>query len=528
MKICPKCGAQNTDTDSFCNQCGENLAAEQAVTASVEPVVPVVPAADAADAADAVPVAPVISAGDESVPVMPAQEGARKPIEFGAILAFVKAKAKWFIGGAAAIILIIILANVFSPKPYAVLKHSVSVLTVDGDTQVVFDNKKPVKIDGKVSAQYVPDRTAIVYTNEDDELFYLKKGGKPKSVAKDVGGFMLSENGKRILYQSDDTMYVVDTGKTKGKSIGSDIRPSAISPDGKALVYVKDDELYLNTGKEKKLDLDADEVSIGAVSNKGSLIYYTKDSKLYVMKPGKDAVTLGSGASAVEFNRDKTQLLYKEDGDTYLSVNGKEGVKVLNKAVSSVLTPSRTIGQPKSLKNALVYADGSIYRLGKDSDASVRISRVGSYMLSQDGKTLVFSNNSNIYRATNLKKESDSEPLNRGDEKEVQRTAFSRDGKKVYYVTDDGDLRYVKGKGKPKKVTSDVSSIYMSFDNATCFLVKDGELYASKNGGKANKVKGLNDEVNSVSVTANSVIVQTDDAYYRCTGGAKFTKLFDK
>lgn len=528
MKICPKCGAQNADADFFCNQCGENLAAGQAAPAAVEPVVPVVPAAPADDAADVVPVVPVTPADDEAAPVTPAQATPRQPLEFGAVLAFVKAKAKWFIGGAAAIILIIILACVFSPKPYAALKHSVSVLTVDGDTQVVFDNKKPVKIDGKISAQYVPDRTAVVYTNEDDEMFYLKKGGKPKSVAKDVDGFMLSENGKRILYQSDDTVYAVDTGKTKGKSIGSDIRPSAISPDGKALIYVKDDELYLNTGKEKKLDLDAAEVTIDAVSNKGRLIYYTKDSKLYVMKPGKDAVTLGSGASSVEYNRDKTQLLYKEDGDTYLSVNGKEGVKVLNKSASGVLTPSRTIGQPKSLKNALVYADGSIYRLGKNSDASVRISRVSSYLLSQDGKTLIFSNNSNIYRATNLKKESDSEPLNRGDEKEVYRTAFGRDGKKVYYVTEDGDLMYVKGKSKPKKVTSDVSSIYMGFDNATCFMVKDGELYASKNGGKANKVKGLNDEVSSVSVTANSVIVQTEDAYYRCTGGSKFTKLFDK
>ena len=525
MKICPKCGALNTDTDAFCNQCGENLSAGQAVPAAVEPVVPAV---SAADAADTVPVAPVIPDSGAAAPVAPAQDGARRPIEFGAILAFVKAKAKWFIGGAAAIILIIILANVFAPKPYATLKHSVSVLTVDGDTQVVFDNKKPVKIEGKVSAQYLPDRTAIVYTNEDDELFYLKRGGKPKSVAKDVDSFMLSENGKRVLYQSDETVYVVDTGKTKGKSIGSDISPSAVSPDGKTLVYQKDGDLYLYTGKEKKLDLDAEDVNVVAVSNKGRLVYYSKDSKLYVMKPGKDAVTLGSGASAVEFNRDKTQLLYKEDGDTYLSVNGKEGVKVLSKAASGVLTPSRSIGQPKSLKNALVYADGAVYRLGKNSDASVRISRVSSYMLSQDGKTLVFSNNSNLYRATNLKKELDSEPLNRGDEKEVLRSAFSRDGKKVYYVTQDGDLMYVKGKSKPKKVTSDVSSIYMSFDNATCFMVKDGELYASKNGGKANKVKGLSDEVNSVSVSANSVIVQTDDAYYRCTGGTKFTKLFDK
>ncbi len=550
MKVCPNCQHSNPDDSVFCPECGTSLVN---VEVTAEPAQAQQPAAEQ----PAEPVQAVqepMPAGTEPAAVQPAGEAAaavaadpeqpagKKNFD---LLAWIKSHLTPILLVFGVLIVILVLTNAFKPSKYTQVKNSVTVLSLDEKTVVAFDNKKTVEIEDMRSYVSNVQQTALLYTDSENSLYYLGRGDKEgEKIASNVAssgyysnGFGFMYDGKTVWYVTDeDALYTVKAGKTNGQQIATDVELSSIvrSPNGKYIAYVKEDGYYVN---DERIDLDPLEATLVGLSN-NRLLYYNKDGKLYVQKIGGEAITLGEDSEIVMASSDLSEVLYTRNESTYWSRDGKEGVKVVNKEVISPLLPkfsaasyelngtsAYVIVPNKSMINQLATDGEYIFRIGKNEDKTVRLVKMDSAQLATDGNSMLFYKNDKIYITKSLNKEIDvDEGLNR-DVEIGSSVAAAADLSRLYFISSEDDLYYIKGTSKPKRVTSDVSAAYISFDNKTCFLIKDGELYSSSSGGKAKKVTGVNGNVQEVTVKANCVIVETDEAYYRCTGGTKFTQL---
>ena len=525
MKKCPYCQNENEDNSVFCFNCGAKLTEDEAKevqeTANIETA-----EASAEDSAEE-------NTQQQSATPEGDTAAAAANNESGGKFSWKSWKSKIIPVAAVLLVLILIVAiiNAARPGKYTEIKNNAVFLPLKDEAVAFFDKKKAVKIDDtNLSGTVNLQNTAIIYTNSDKELFYLGSNDKsPKKIASDVTTKVFSENGKMIYYMADTELYSVSTGSTKPKKIDSDVTSFIVSPDGKTAAYMKDGEVYVNKGKAEKKDLSEENgVALRAVSNGGKYLYYDKEGKLYVMK-GKESVSLGElSNSNVTFNADKSQVLYNKENGTYLSINGKDGEKVISKNYSSVVTPALSTRIVKDFQNALVMADSGLYNIGKNTEKTKKIlSNIeGSGYLSKDGKRFIYKKGDSIYLLTKFNDEN-AEPkeLNR-DVKDIVNYTTNPDAKKVCFINADEELYYVNGTSKPKKVTDDVTSLYASFDKKSFYTIKDDELYATVNGGKLKKVNGIEDVIAVVSMV-NCDICLTDEGVYRSTGGNKFEKLSD-
>ena len=516
MKNCPNCNTANEDQSAFCSDCGHSL--QDTATEAAAPE-------NAAPNYDAAPTGEIQA---ETVEV--ASEPAKSPLD--TVLGYAKKYAKFIVAGVAALLVIIIAVNLFTPAKFDLLEHSMSYVRNDDTTLILFDGKDAVRVDERVYPGANASQTACIYTTDDDTLYFVKLGDKkPTKIADDVSGAYFALNGDRVMYyvETDDgkDLYVTELGKSP-KKVDSDVQSAAVSPDGKTVVYQKDDEHYVYNGKSSSLDISR-EASVELVSDGAKYIYYTRSGATYILKNKKDEVKLGDGVTPVMLNRDYSECLYTKDGSTYLSVNGKDGEKLVSDG-SAYLYPENMRRLPRTLIGGIIRtSDKGLYRVGKNQDKTTKIGPRNAYpaVMAGDGESIGYYKSSSIYRQTNLKKEVD-EPKALNRDYDVNDVAYSSDLKKIYFTDNSDDLYYVNGNGKPKKITYDVTDIYAGLSDGEFFVIKDNELYYSKNGSDLKKVSGLNGDFNSISVKAKHIIVETDEAYYRCTSGNKFKKICDK
>ena len=388
-------------------------------------------------------------------------------------------------------------------------------------------------MDGKVTAVHV---YGTVYEGEDlwysytaGDL-YVINGKKLQKVAEDVCSFEVSISGQGIAYltrneRDEDSYYTTYTlklynvGTKKTTTISEEVASTtyALAPNGKSVSYFEADEgdeegkreytLMYSAGKNAKKITSAEGNLVG-MSNNGKHIYYIRTNEkedsteytLYSYNTKGDSNKLGqigNGYSySVTFNKDRTQVMYTNDGKTYIATKGKEGVKAFNGSVS-LLVPSQASSncyrvKPVSNFYGQVFATSNseggsnIYIINKNSEKNAKLaSKVNDAQLDETGEYLYYLSDGDELRVTKVsygEKATEKYTVLADD---VDGFVATPDRKYVYFLSDE-TLYSVNGKkgGKKTIVCSEEIEDLDVTSEGRVYYICEGDLYTTNNGKK--------------------------------------------
>ena len=449
----------------------------------------------------------------------------------------------------------------------------------DGDI-IENDGKKEYRdwstgrsLDGKVTVVWV---YGDVYESEDSWYshtagdLYVINGKKLQKIAEDVCDYEISVSGKGISYlvrndsDEDDkfttyTLSLYNVGNKKTTTISDEVASSstAIAPNGKSVAYYEGDEgdeeyeieytlMYSNGKKTEKIT--SNEVNLVGMSNNGKYIYAVRANKdeekteytLYSYNTKGDGNKLGKIDSeygySVSFNKDLTQVMFTNDGKTYISTKGKEAVKAYSGELSLV-TPANAaysyrVNPVSNLYNhAYIARDGennrSVMLIKKNSDKNVRLaSKASNVQIDNSGEYLYYLYDGEDARVTKISYGEKATEKFTVLAEDVDGFIATPNGKYVYFVS-DGTLYSTNGQKGGKKTTvcsenvdgADVSS------KGNLYYIYDGDLYVTSNGKKGKKV--LSDVEEVYCTASGEIYAETADALYASTGAKKLKKLMD-
>ncbi len=522
---CPACGADVQDTMRFCSSCGAQLPKEEPVEENLSTAEP----ASASAAASAT--------------ALPSQ----------AVMSYIQKYWKWLVGAVALVFLLILAVNLLKPAKYTQPKKLLTIIPKDDAILVEVNHKQTAKIacDNIACDMYrwmvsLDGSKAVIAVRDEveDDYFtlYMQDG---KKIADHVTNFLLSASGNGVVYEritdsgEDDTTYEIGLWNGKNVTIHRDYHSEAdslaISPDGKTVAYSLDEDDasvgYYYDGKERTVGKDTMPV---ALSNGGKYIYYLKSDTLYVQKKDRSdsRVKLGEDVKTAYFNRDLSQIIYTAQTDngirTYFSKNGGEKISLKGQLSELLLPRATSMTRPQivgidGFENSFYRSDDNdLYYINKKMEVSTVVSNVNTVFLAEDGKTVTYLKNSAIYQLNGSKENAEKVKLVEDDVAKL--IATTDDGKAVFFINDDKEIRYQKGTGKTQLVTDDFSD-YSSelFRGKTFFYVCDDKLYRS-DGGKGSVIKGLTGEIETVYADSFevSIYVTNDDgdrvSYYSTNG----------
>ena len=482
--FCPNCGTQCPDGERFCPSCGTAL--EQSQPALELDMTPAEPAARERRRTER-----------KASKLSPKLIGAAA-VALAAVVVIVLAVNMLSGGGGG--------YGAYTSKPV------LSLFDSSDSEQIYYCGGKEI---GAAETDYTfwnQDGSVGVFVNDDGELCVITAKGIDV-VADDVGQYQLSANGAALLYITEDydvCWYDVKKKSSTTLETGEDgAQLGQPAPDGSAAVftlYDGGDYEGFTCGSNKKPVSMGEGLVPFAISNKGSYVYYLKvksgssSGTLYVSKGGKgEGEKLASDyyMNSVLFNKDATQMMFNNDGKTYLTVKGGEKNKVFSSAVYSMFAPDYTVGSSaggvvpvSDLRGQTYYTSGGVYFLDSKGESKKITSDFDGFALSESGSNLIYLKKGDLVKVTNLSKGTEEDLT---DDAEITSFRATGDLSAVYYLNRDGELYYQKGTGKSVEIGDDVDAFLMAPDGKTCVIISDGELYTST--GKAmDAVKGL-DEV---------------------------------
>lgn len=418
----------------------------------------------------------------------------------------------------------------------------------------------------------------------EDTLYVIRKN-KVTKVAEDVEDFALSVEGNVIVYSVVDeeeeemtlVYYTVKNGKTKEIAVSDEesyVSKYILSPDGEAVAYTvsefdEDEEdgtkstvYYFNGKKSEKIT--SNDIDLIAMANKGKYIYATateetdegSETTLYIYnKKGEKKTKLGKVASkSMLFNADCTQVIYytqNDKGDTYsyMSLKGKEGIKLAKARLSLISTGmdvaycyvgnSRILPVDDLYNHAYVGVNYSeeggvsydAYLVKKGDGKTVKlVSDVTNYTLDESGEFLYYmesDDDDNTLKVLKIKKGENAKDKAVTIAEEVESYVVTSDRKKVYFISEESLYR-VNGKkgGKTKTIASDevTESLVISDKDVVYYVDSDDTLYATT-GGKGKKLMDDVDDV--VSVLGNVYTMDEDGGLYFVNKKQKPKKIVD-
>ncbi|MBQ8164622.1 MAG: zinc-ribbon domain-containing protein [Clostridia bacterium] len=562
---CNQCGADNSDDSIFCMNCGTSLSGSANV--EVQSSVPDTDNSNTEVNSEA-EVNPEYTNNDSVTDY--GVESNVETVENTEETAENKKKIKlmpFIIGGAAVaviIILIVVLVSIFGGK-YVEVDTSIVLYNCDGEIVICNNGEKLSKtIEGSYSSKQSNlkgDVVAFLVQKESDESdasddsyyssyysdymsnatydLYCVEDDEVKEIANDVKKYELSAEGNAIAFlDSEGGLCSVEVGSGKKVTVEDEVSDYAISPDGSDIVYIiKDSDdstatVYLYDGSDKtKIGSNFEiNTSVLALSDGGDLIYLLaeKDGKsaLYVYTDGGEGKTklCDSSVTSAYLNYDHTQLMYAYDGKTYISVDGKDGVKVSSVELTPVVpanvgVSSGSCGIKDFFENVFT-GEGNIYYLDKKGESGKLASDTTNRRISEDGDSVYYIEDDDLY-VVDAKMNAEPEKLLT----DVSSFEITPDGDKIYFQKDE-DLYCYLGGTKVKQIKIDVSSFDVSSEGLCFFVCDDDELYVSKNGKSSDKISS---DVINFYCYSNSVLYETLSdgtiCIYGSDGDAKFSLI---
>lgn len=534
--FCPNCGKENAEGAAFCASCGSAM--------------------NAAPVQQDVPETTYVEQTTEFVETTESCKKCPLAPLWEKIQPYFR-KYKLFVVGALGVIALIlcisILASLFSSNGFIAVEDTIMVTAEDGEVLII-TNAKKAKSTG-LEAKYIEDQdtsldgSVLVLLTDAGDLAVVKNG-KLTKVASEVTGYKLSVDGTGIAYivseDGENELFLYNVKTKKARSVSNDVARGGyfLSPDGDSVVFYEkkedDDEskvMYSNGKKSTKVA--SGDVTILGLSNNGKIIYgYARnddgDTILYRYNKKGDRDKINSFSNGrVTFNVDHTQILFMNEGKSYISKNGKEAVKVASSSASLVLPNSSEMfyagdtrtAPTKDLFNKVYSCDGNLWLIRKNTNKSVKLANDASGVtLSEDAKLVYYINKGELKVLKVKHGDNASDKAKVLCDENVSNYVVTSDCKKVYYVN-DGSLYVVNGKtGKGKKTIAndDVSTQLAINAKDVVYYAMEGDVYATT-GGKGKKVVS---DAEYMEGTANGIVyISTEDTIYATKGPKKPSKL---
>ncbi len=459
-------------------------------------------------------------------------------------------KTVWIACGAVLVVVLLlaILISALKPNMFVPGEHQFLFYydSEEDKTTIIMDTKVlSAKMDGYVTTKaYSEDGSVYLVMDSENTLYSVTKSG-PRKVADDVEECYLSYTGKGGVYLSDGNLVLFTVGKDETVKVDSDISVSslAISPDGKTLLYsaYNDDgetELYRYQDKKEKLGNNMRAVAIAdggkyvyALSNENDLCFFNK-------KGEKTKIGDQCTGNVIVFNNDLSEIIFDRDGKLFFSSKGSDRISIgkLTGSFYAIQTyggysfDSVSILSFDHLMDHTYMLNGNAVFLKKKGSEieSVKLAGECSARITEDGETLVYTKNNNLYK-TSARKEQETVKL----ADDVEAFVISPDGKYIYFINEDDELYGMKGNGDPKRIASDLSDWTMSAEGVLFFITDEtddlGTLCYCKNGKTKKK---LDDSVSFV-IAYDTVVyyrkaTSADDGtydIYASKGGTSFSAI---
>ncbi len=430
---------------------------------------------------------------------------------------------------------------------------------LDSYDETVYMMKEGKAIELKTDAEGVDShQTSIdgkVTVFKDDGVLYQIKGKKTRELAEDVGSYTLSLYGDSVVYQVVDGLEItyyyckLSNGKSveiHENEIDSMLLSFTISPDGKSVAYVASDDLdadlyYFNGKKSEKVT--GCEGSVIGMSNGGKYIYTAetndegKTSLHSYNKKGKDTKIDSCSLSGFALNLDGTQIMFYDDGKTYVSAKAKEPVRVAG-ATIELLTPAYTTESYKASSAGVfypveslydhVYTSGSTaYYVSKKESKNIKLVKADSsaFTLDNSAQFLYYMEDDSLM-ALQISKGEKAEDKAKEIAEDVVYYVLTSNRKYVYFVNDDRELHVVNGKkgGKTKEISDDdvMMPPVISEDDFVYYFCDDA-VYATSGKKKGKQI--MDDALYGES--GGYVYIIEEDAIYAARGRSKPKKLID-
>ncbi len=396
----------------------------------------------------------------------------------------------------------------------------------EGGTLYYMTSKKceATSITNAAYIKYVSDDGKIIYyTDPDGNIYQYSKGDKegtkvdfdPETMS--IEAYACSPNGKYLVFavmdveksnDSTEVDYATYDGLTSSADSGSDDEE-----DYDVTTYI-----YSN-GKTEILE-GAENFLPLSVTDNGKKLYggtYNPEkgeTKVYSFvknEKGENIVTLAGKMDSYtfSFNTDRTEMLFVNDGDTYLCRDFGTKQK-LGKGTWTPVSSANAV--------ALESFTDIFYRKYESSDEDYELKFIknnldiidvkkfdGGAVSNDAGDTIYFSDGGDLYVVTESNMDESIKIAS-----DISDVAFTEDGKYVYFINDDDELYVVKNFKADKKEKIKIDDAY------SLYITSDEELIVkadrSDNTGefvlyccKGTKIEKIAEDVKSVSVYGNNL-----------------------
>jgi hypothetical protein len=413
---------------------------------------------------------------------------------------------------------------------------------ISGETVVVADGRAltPRLKGGVLEEQTSLEGNVYAVLTDNAELYVFSPEGVVAE-EENTADFALAAGGNVIAYYSTAAEAVISVDIAS--SAKTELPDSAgaeelrISPDGGAAAFVSGDKLYL--WRDGATEPIGEGMFPLAASNDGERVYAVRlaDDALCMFTPGGAEEELVSGvdtAVPIVISRDSSQLIVHDGVSAYLA-NGKYVYRIGGEGRTlPVDIFENSLREPfgftyKGYFFDTVYAtqndEGAYYLYAVGADGTSKLFVSGSesaYQVRSNGGSAYYIRKSELNLFQNSNK---GGSINKLDENASSSIVISGDKKRVFYISNTGELRALKGKGSPRLIADGVTNVKAApGKNNAYYTTREGELYYY-DGGKTVKIAS---DVADFIVTPHMTYYFTDSGeglsdVYASADGLSFT-----
>ncbi len=432
-------------------------------------------------------------------------------------------------------------------------------------------------------------------------LLLLRKTALAK-IADGVTDCTVSDNGAFVAYTVSGgetaSLYLYDAKKQSSDlvSVGIPIKNTSVqtalneghgafvlSPDGRSIAFTKQvnnggKRLYVSVKGSEPVAVATDASPI-ALSNGGKYIYFLRQSisateynYKFSVSHGDDIRNLSLDAAHlgrdIIFNADRTEVMFYDNGSTYISRKAGERQKITGYAIDGLIVPGDGAVQRESLGfsgiRVSVYArktvagsaftsDGGLYFLNRGLEISCITSRFGGCAISPNGKSVYYidasgsqspnSGSGKVYYLENIEKNGSKKPVSG----ELAATGILAPDKfdGVYILDADGTVWYAPQNGRSqKRIADEVKHMNVDVKGGglyfTTELEDESAVWYSKRGSKKKEVARAERAVIADQASPSfiyrsvffSIYTTGEDgnkkvAFCRVTSGKRYEKLLE-
>ena len=393
------------------------------------------------------------------------------------------------------------------------------------------------------------------YTADTNDL-YVYSNGKVDQVSNDVDRFELSDKGETLYYTTgeDGSVHLYQIKNKKDTVVFNteneeSFEKHVLSYSGKVMAYTTsadgETKLYVYNSSGSKLLPAHDVDSLLAVSEKGEVFYYDDQGILKVCDSKGSSKIIDSNV-LVCANIDYSQLMAWGNEGFVLYENGRihQGSYGDSGEFSNIVLPEKTLVTGfmnyssgsihntfyhlgvSDLKNSYYVSEGTkIVRMNNSLKTETLCENMTSYLLSSDGKTLIWQDtDGNVHRFNG----NSSSDFDRGEKRALKLCSWDDQNKILYFVNNEIELCYSDGKNVTFIEYND-PDIYVCGDDGY-FYYKDGKtLKAIKKGGEIIEVGETNNSGSSYGkqnfYAKDGIGYQGSDQAFYFVKNAKATRL---